>query len=128
MKTLSSYHGICIEGLALVGMIFSAAVLTLISAHAQEENAPCPKPYINRCIPAAAKAGAQVEIKGNRFGRVQGVVSFAPGIEAKVATWEYKRIAVIVPAGAESGPVTITLPCGERSNQQHFTVVAPPQQ
>lgn len=129
MKTLLRCRERLILSLALAGMLFVAGVAGAKAVVAQEEEqAPCPKPYINRCVPAAAQVGAEVEIKGNRFGSVQGVVSFAPGVDAKIVTWGQKRIAVTVPDGTQSGSVMIVLPCGEKSNPHHFTVVASEQE
>lgn len=126
MRTPLRYCDRLILGLVLSALFFAASVGGPQAVPAQdEEKVPCAKPYLNRCIPAAARAGAEVEIKGNRFGHEQGTVSFAPGVEAKIVTWEYKRVKVIVPANAESGGVVLTSACGEESNREHFNVELP---
>jgi hypothetical protein len=124
MQNPLSYYGSLIVGLAAVGMLFTAGVLGPTAAMAQdEEKAPCPTPYIFSTTPRAAKIGDEVAIRGNRFGKEEGVVFFSPGVNAKILSWEYLRISVIVPEGAETGTITITASCGEGSNQKPFTIL-----
>jgi hypothetical protein len=88
-----------------------------------EESQPCPKPYIFTTTPRAAKAGESVIISGNRFGPTKGTVTFAPGIQAQISEWSYKKIVVTVPEHSRSGPIIVSVPCGEKSKDKYFTVV-----
>lgn len=88
----------------------------------EETEGPCPKPYIKTIFPRAAKPGAQVKIRGWRFGAEKGEVVFSPEAKAEIVEWTFQRIWVIVPETATSGPVTVRIPCGAESNKEYFTV------
>jgi hypothetical protein len=90
---------------------------------ADEESKPCPKPYIFTTTPRAAKVGEDLIISGNRFGLTQGTVTFAPGIQAQISEWSYKKIVVTVPAHSRSGPIVVSVPCGEKSKDKYFTIM-----
>ena len=101
---------------------------------ATEEKEACPKPYIKNIFPWAAKPGELVKIQGRGFGFERGEVIFAeksvpplglifsPEVKAEIVNWTFKRIWVIVPKSAESGPVFVRVSCGSVSNKQEFTV------
>ena len=107
----------------IAGLLLSPLFrLTGFSA-TNEESQPCPKPYIFTTTPRAAKAGEEVIISGNRFGPKQGTVTFAPGIQAQILEWSWKKILVTVPAHSRSGSMIIAVPCGEVSNNKYFTII-----
>ena len=106
--------------LALISLLFN--LVSPEYAHPQEQKAPCPKPYISSILPNAGKPGDQVRIRGRRFRLAVGTVTFSPGVEAEITNWQNSRIRVIVPESAQSGPVTVSVPCGSVSNEKHFTV------
>lgn len=87
-----------------------------------ETKKPCPKPYIRIIVPAVAKPGDKVEIRGRRFGTEEGEVIFSSDRKAKVVEWANTEIWVIVPRTATNGPVTVSVPCGSISNKEYFTV------
>jgi hypothetical protein len=89
---------------------------------AEEEKEPCPKPYIDTLNPKAAKPGEKIKIRGNRFSHEEGKVVFSPDVKAEILEWNYKRIWVDVPEGANTGFVFVSAVCGEDSNQVYFTV------
>jgi hypothetical protein len=86
------------------------------------EEGPCPRPYIKVIYLRAGTPGDEVKIRGRRFGTEEGEVHFNPKVEAEVVNWSMYRIHVIVPEAATTGPVTVSIPCGAVSNEQHFTV------
>jgi hypothetical protein len=115
------------QGASVVIFCFAMTFLMLILAgpdytHAQEQKEPCLEPYISNIVPNAAKPGEEVRIIGRRFRHETGKVTFSPGVEGQIVSWQNRRISVIVPESARSGPVTVSVPCGSVSNEKHFTV------
>jgi subtilase family serine protease len=85
-----------------------------------------------RCGPAIASLnpqhglpGTTVSINGSQFGSQQGssTVTFN-GAPASINSWSDTTISAIVPAGATSGPVVVTVN-GRTSNPVSFIVGAP---
>lgn len=108
--------------ITFVGALFFFSLSGIVTLYAQEEEKPCPKPYVKTISPKAAKPGDEVKIRGSRFGKQGGFVTFAPGVRASIKEWKFKRIYVVVPGGAKTGPVIVTSHCGETSNEDHFTI------
>lgn len=104
-----------------LGLLIYMLSTTKVAYAADEEAQPCPKPYINTISPNAAMPGEEIKIRGNRFGEQQGSVTFHPGMRAQIKEWTHKRILAIVPEHSETGPIFISLPCDEVSNEVHFT-------
>ena len=94
----------------------------LIPVYAEEEQKPCPKPYINSISPKAIMPGEEIKIRGNRFGKTKGSVIFFPDTKADIIKWTYKRIWVIVPKHAKTGSLFVSSSCGRISNKVHFTI------
>jgi hypothetical protein len=105
---------------ALISLLFS--LVSPKDVYPQEQKAPCLEPYISSIMPKAGEPGDQIRIRGRRFRQAKGTVTFSPGVEAEIVHWQNSRISVIVPESAQSGPVTVSVPCGSVSNEQHFTV------
>jgi hypothetical protein len=106
----------------LMGVLLFFSLSGFETISAQEEEKPCPKPYIKTLSPKAAKVGDEIKIRGSRFGKEQGGVTFAPGVRAPIQEWTFKKIFVIVPEGAITGPVFVKTHCGEMSNEDYFTI------
>ena len=80
-------------------------------------------PQIYYLSPSKGPEGAEVTINGNRFGDIQGEVTFYDGIQADdIISWSNTTIVVTVPEGAMPGPVTVTTDEGVTSAGVHFTV------
>ena len=109
-----------LSGLLLISLIFVLSITYDINA--EEQKQPCLDPKINTIVPNAAKPGAQIRIRGVRFKREPGEVTFSPGVPGEVKRWGNTVIYVIVPESATSGPVTVSIPCGSVSNEKDFTV------
>ncbi len=92
-------------------------------AKTQEEKRPCLKPYIRVVSPKASTPGNQIVIRGRRFKKESGQVSFSPNVEAEVVKWMNTQILVIVPQTATTGSVTVSIPCGRVSNEVYFKVI-----
>jgi hypothetical protein len=97
-------------------------LLPYYAGTAEEQEGPCPKPYIKTISPGAALPGDQLKIRGRRFGTEEGAVVFTPDVEAEIVNWTMHRIWVIVPETATSGSVVVRVSCGSESNTQYFTV------
>ncbi len=84
-----------------------------------------PTPSITNLSPSSGPVGAAVTITGTNFGATQGAstVTFN-GRPATATSWSATSIAVLVPTGATTGNVMITV-AGVASNGVSFTVSAP---
>ncbi|MGH7372675.1 MAG: IPT/TIG domain-containing protein [Candidatus Rokuibacteriota bacterium] len=83
-----------------------------------------PQPVIVELLPPGGPIGTVVRISGERFdGQVpaNNVVRFN-GVEAPVLLAQQFRIFARVPAGATSGPVTVTTPSGTATSPDPFTL------
>ena len=79
-------------------------------------------PAIGSLSPDTGPVETTVEITGTSFGATQGTgtVTFN-GIAATASSWSDTSITAVVPAGATTGPVVVTVD-GEASNGVTFTV------
>lgn len=64
--------------------------------------------------------GTSMTVTGNGFGTAGGKITFN-GVEAVTGGWSDKSIVTVVPAGATTGPIRVTV-AGQVSNGWHFTV------
>jgi YD repeat-containing protein len=77
--------------------------------------------------PTSALVGSTVQIRGFGFSATpsQNQVAFN-GKSASVLSASTNAITAVVPAGATSGPVTVTNSSGSASSPQIFTILVPP--
>jgi hypothetical protein len=86
--------------------------------------APPPAPVINS-IPAAGAVGISVIITGNNFSGATAVKFNGTGASFTVDS--PSQITAVVPAGATTGPITVTTPGGTAASATNFTPTpAPP--
>jgi hypothetical protein len=116
------FHKFTLFPAAAALTVLLTMVLLPADACAQEKKDPCLAPFINTINPNAAAPGEEVRIRGRRFATEKGEVTFTPDIKAEIVEWKNSRIWVIVPQSAVTGPVTVTVHCGEVSNKKDFTV------
>jgi hypothetical protein len=109
--------------IAALGTLALFSLFPVNTATTQESIGPCPKPYIRVISPKAGLPGDRVEIRGRRFGIEQGEVSFSPNVKANVLEWTNSSIWVIVPQSANTGSITVSIPCGSVSNTSYFKVI-----
>jgi hypothetical protein len=85
-----------------------------------------PTPTITSLSPTSGAVGTSVTITGTNFGSSQGTstVTFN-GVGAAPTSWTATRIIVLVPTGATTGPVVVTVN-GVPSNGVTFTVLPTP--
>ncbi len=83
-------------------------------------------PHIDQLDPAEGLIGSSIAVQGSGFGSSQGysTVSFNGTPVTSYGTWSDTEVAVQVPAGAATGPVTVTT-IGGTSNSATFTVNNP---
>src|SRR6266849_1381911 len=81
-------------------------------------------PTITSLTPNSGAVGASVTIAGSNFGATQGTstVTFN-GTTATATSWSATSIVAVVPTGATTGNVVVTV-SGLASNGKSFTVVA----
>jgi hypothetical protein len=86
-----------------------------------------PPPSITSLFPTSAAAGSQVTITGANFGAAQGdsTVTFNGVSSGVAANWSDTSITVIVPSGAGTGNVVVTV-AAQSSAGTPFTVLVPP--
>jgi thermitase len=82
-------------------------------------------PHIYRITPEAATAGAQLTLRGSRFGNSPGKVLFESNVKGPVVSWANQKIVCQVPEGAVSGLVTVKTSEGT-SNGVAFSVSETP--
>src|SRR5262249_34750001 len=85
-----------------------------------------PTPTLTDRSPAAAPLGAAVTITGTNFGPAPGTsaVKFN-GVVAASITWSDTSVTVLVPSGATTGNIVVTVN-GVTSNALPFTVLPTP--
>jgi hypothetical protein len=84
---------------------------------------PNPAPTIISIFPDSGAVGASVSISGSNFGAQQGTSSVTfNGVTASVSSWSDGFITTVVPGGATSGNVIVTVN-GQSSNGVWFRVV-----
>lgn len=122
MKLIFRKHNYILWSIILIVGFLLYSLSGLKGVYAEEEEKPCPIPYVDTLLPRAAMPGEKIKIRGNRFGKKQGSVTFSPGIKAPILKWMNKRIWVTVPQNSATGPVFVATSCGEMSNNIHFTI------
>jgi len=81
------------------------------------------QPSIQKISPNFGGVGTAVTILGTNFGVVQGAGSVKFGaVTATAMSWNESWIIVQVPAGANSGPITVTANSQSATSAQSFTV------
>ncbi|MBO9541703.1 IPT/TIG domain-containing protein [bacterium] len=84
-------------------------------------------PGISAVVPSAAAIGATVTLQGSNFDAVPANNTvFFNGVPAIPATGSATQLVVTVPAGATSGPVSVTTGAGPAGVTQNFSVIQPP--
>lgn len=85
-----------------------------------------PPPTLTSLSPTAGGVGATVTLAGTNFGATQGASTVRfNGTVATPTAWSATSITAPVPAGATTGPVTVTVG-GQVSAGLGFTVIPPP--
>jgi IPT/TIG domain-containing protein/flagellar hook capping protein FlgD len=95
------------------GTATSAASFTVIAA-----------PAISGFTPASGPVGIVVTVDGSNFANASAVKF--NGTSASFTIESATRLRATVPAGASSGPISVTNPAGTGTSTASFTVIAPP--
>ncbi len=88
-------------------------------------NPPGSAPVISAVVPDSGSVGDTIRIVGSGFGAVQGssLLSVSGIVASGVLQWTDTLIYAVVPAGASTGSVTITV-AGKQSNAVAFRIVS----
>jgi YD repeat-containing protein len=86
-----------------------------------------PSNVVTALSPSVGKFGAQVTVTGSGFGTVQGssFVSFAGTAATSVVSWSDTQLVALVPTGASSGGVSVTVNAAQSNSTVLFTVYNP---
>ncbi|MHB8896151.1 MAG: IPT/TIG domain-containing protein [Candidatus Geothermincolia bacterium] len=116
-----------IAAIALIVAIASVLSMSGLRKPDSVSSATMSPPTITQLSPASGQVGSQVGITGTVLGNTQGtsIVQFNGRAVATYTSWSATQIVCVVPAGATTGPVTVTT-AGGTSNGSTFTVTAPP--
>ncbi|MDQ2657655.1 MAG: glycosyl hydrolase 53 family protein [Bacteroidota bacterium] len=106
--------------LAKTGLIFLMAIWSC-----KDDEADANTPVINNFIPDRGVPGTAVAIFGRILGSESNTAISFNGTPATISRHSGADIEVIVPAGAESGPLTITVGGKTTVSEKEFTVVVP---
>jgi hypothetical protein len=84
-------------------------------------------PTITVLVPTAAPVGATLLITGSGFGATPGssTVSVGGKTVSTVYSWSATQIQVVIPSGATTGNVNVTI-AGTKSNNKSLTIVSAP--
>jgi RHS repeat-associated protein len=118
----STYVGLAVNS----GTTSGTATATFDSVSISPTSSPAPS--ITSISPTSGVVGAQVTITGTGFGSSQNgsLVTFN-NTPASINSWSSTSIVAIVPAGATTGPLLVSLaPSMNDSNVTNFTVTLPP--
>jgi hypothetical protein len=110
-----------LNGKRILTLVFVVAILSLLPGETRAQ-----APSITSLSPSSAAVGASVTIAGANFGSTQGAstVTFN-GTAATPTSWSAASVAVLVPTGATTGNVVVTVG-GVASNGFAFTVLPTP--
>ena len=83
------------------------------------------RPRIYSLTPNSGPIGTSVTIGGTAYGTVRGssIVTFNGTPVTNYVSWSNTSITVLVPAGATTGPVVVTVNSAPSNNDQIFTVI-----
>jgi hypothetical protein len=83
-----------------------------------------PPPAISTFTPTSGPAGTTVDLQGGGFTGVTGVTF--NGTNASYTVNSDSEIHATVPAGATTGPISVSTPGGSTTSAASFTVIPPP--
>jgi RHS repeat-associated protein len=86
-----------------------------------------PNNIVTAVSPSAGKFGAQATVTGSGFGTTQGssFVSFGGTAATSVVSWSDTQVVALVPTGAASGGVSVTVNSAQSNSTVLFTVYNP---
>ena len=80
-------------------------------------------PTVYAVVPGGGSVGDTITIRGAYFGASAGTVTFVgQAAQASVVSWSDAEVRVVVPAGATTGPIAVTLPTMEEAVSGAFFV------
>src|SRR5712664_59628 len=125
--TATSWSATSVVVLVPAGATTGSVVVTVggVASNGVSFTVTVPAPSITSLNPTSGLIGTSVTITGANFGATQGTstVKFN-GITATPTSWSATSVVVLVPAGATTGNVVVTVG-GVASNGMSYTVTTP---
>lgn len=90
-------------------------------------NDPTPAPTITIFTPTSGPAGTRVVVNGANFGGTSAIAFSGTGNNTVVSSYSFNAAGtqvtgIIVPNGAQTGPISVTTPGGTATSTANFTV------
>jgi RHS repeat-associated protein len=109
------------------GAVTGAVTVSVNTIPSNGSQFTIPNNVVTAVSPGAGKFGAQVIVTGSGFGATQGssFVSFAGTPSTSVVSWSDTQVVALVPTGAASGGVSVTVNSAQSNSTVPFTVYNP---
>jgi hypothetical protein len=124
---ITQWTDIGVKGTIPAGAATGPVTLRTADGRTASRNYTAGTPALTSVAPATAAVGAQLTLTGSHLGATPGTVRFSGATEPVLipaSAWSVSSVRVAVPAGALSGPVTLTTADG-RTATRPFTVLLP---
>jgi FG-GAP-like repeat/IPT/TIG domain/Secretion system C-terminal sorting domain len=117
-----------VDGDSKPDIVFANYTFTTVSILFNDTGAPAPVPIITSFSPASGIIGTSVTIRGTNFNSIpaNNIVKFN-GSTATVTSSTVTSITTVVPVGAVTGPITVTVGTQTGTSASNFVVVSPVQ-
>jgi RHS repeat-associated protein len=109
------------------GAVTGAVTVSVNTIPSNGSQFTIPNNVVTAVSPGAGKFGAQVTVTGSGFGAAQGssFVSFAGTASTSIVSWSDTQVVALVPTGAASGGVSVTVNSAQSNSTVPFTVYNP---
>ena len=109
------------------GTVTGPVVVSVNTVSSNGSQFTIPNNVVTAVSPSGGKFGAQVTVTGSGFGSTQGssFVSFAGTTASSIVSWSDSQVVALVPTGAASGGVSVTVNSTQSNSTVPFAVYNP---
>ena len=124
---ITSWSSTQIVATVPTGAVTGAVTVSVNTVVSNGSQFTIPNNVVTAVSPVAGKFGAQVTVTGSGFGATQGssFVSFAGTASTSIVSWSDTQVVALVPTGAASGGVSVTVNSAQSNSTVPFTVYNP---